>query len=94
MNRDAMISQLEAIARTSDADIRARQAAWPHARAGVSQVAAAIRAGHPDPIPLQPTPELSTLAAKVLSGSHKPTRNEINSLAGFVLAADTTKGQE
>ena len=37
---------------------------------------------------------LSTLAAKVLSGSKKPTQKEVKQLAASVLSQDETKGQK
>ena len=38
--------------------------------------------------------KLSTLAAKVLSGSKKPTSKESKQLAAAVLSQDETKGQK
>lgn len=42
----------------------------------------------------QSTPRVSTLAAKVLSGTKTPTKSEINTLAASVLSQDETKGQK
>jgi len=41
----------------------------------------------------QSSDELSTLAAKVLSGSKKPTKSEIKKLAASVLGQDEKKGK-
>jgi hypothetical protein len=42
----------------------------------------------------QSSEKLSSLAAKVLSGRHTPTPEEVRSLAASVLAQDETKGQK
>lgn len=42
----------------------------------------------------QSSPKVSTLAAKVLSGSKKPTAAESRRLAASVLSQDETKGQK
>ena len=42
----------------------------------------------------QSTSNLSTLAAKVLSGQKKPTAAEAKRLAASVLSQDETKGQK
>lgn len=41
----------------------------------------------------QTSPEISTLAAKVLAGSHKPSPEEIRSMAASLLRQDETRGQ-
>lgn len=41
----------------------------------------------------QSSPALSTLAARVLSGKRKPSREDIKRLAASVLSQDTERGQ-
>ena len=43
--------------------------------------------------PKQTSDRLSTLASNVLSGAKKPTKTEINALAGSVLSQDQKKGR-
>lgn len=45
------------------------------------------------PAKKQSSPKVSTLAAKVLSGTKKPTTAEVKSLAASVLGQDEIKGQ-
>lgn len=41
----------------------------------------------------QSSPQLSTLAARILSGKHTPTAEEIKRLAASVLSQDMVRGQ-
>jgi len=41
----------------------------------------------------QTSPDVSTLAARVLSGSVKPTPSQVRTLAGSALGQDEKKGQ-
>lgn len=43
--------------------------------------------------PRQTSPQISTLASKVLSGQVKPTQAQVKSLAASALGQDQTKGQ-
>ena len=47
----------------------------------------------PNPPRKQTNPAVSTLAAKVLRGSKKPTQSDSKRLAGSVLSQDEKKGQ-
>lgn len=41
----------------------------------------------------QSTDKTASLAGKVLSGAHKPTKKEVNTLAASVLGQDEMKGK-
>lgn len=46
------------------------------------------------PTPRQTSPKLSTIAAKTMAGTYKPTKAETISMAASLLSQDQTKGQK